>query len=95
MRQKSSLFLTQVNSQGFVFLHLFLEIHDRRRGQIWSTKGSFLGEYEVRLAYKLIYTQNFRCFTAIFWNNKVILGWKMYFILDFAKLNSNLNFKPN
>ena len=35
--------LIQVNLQGFVFLHLFLEIHTRSRGDTWSTKGSFVG----------------------------------------------------
>ena len=39
-KAKSSLFLTNVNSQGFVFLHTLLEIHFGSRGHIWSTKYS-------------------------------------------------------
>ena len=31
-KAKSSLFLTQVNSQGFVFLHIFFKIHTKSRG---------------------------------------------------------------
>ena len=42
-KAKSSLFLTNVNSQGFVFLHMFLEIHIGSRGHIWSNKENFLG----------------------------------------------------
>ena len=75
------MFLTQVNLQGFVFLHLFLEIHTRSRGDTWSTKGSF----EVNMkqnkpkGYSLL--QFLGVFRAIFWNFQVILGSNMYFYL--------------
>jgi len=42
-KAKSSLFLTNVNSQGFVFLNMFLEIHIGGSGHIWSNKENFLG----------------------------------------------------
>ena len=37
------MFLTQVSSQGFVFLHLFLKIHTKSRGDTWSNKDFFGG----------------------------------------------------
>ena len=43
IRLKSSLFLTtRVNSQGFEFLRIFLEIYTRSKGHIWTTEESFV-----------------------------------------------------
>ena len=53
------MFLTQVRSQGFVFLHVHLEIHTRSRGHIWSKEGNFWGEYEVKKKVKRLSVMNF------------------------------------
>ena len=39
----SSMFLMQMDSQGFMFLNMFLEIHQRSRKHIWRTKLSCFG----------------------------------------------------
>ena len=38
------MFLTKVTLQGFVLLHLFLEIHTRSRGDTWSTNTTTLNQ---------------------------------------------------
>ena len=45
----SSMFLMQMDLQGFIFLNMFLETHQRSRKHIWRTKLSFFGRIWIKI----------------------------------------------
>ena len=64
----SSMFLMQMDSQGFMFLNMFLEIHQRSRKHIWRTKLSFFGRIWIKIRANLYWY--FSDFYYYYFNSK-------------------------